>query len=174
MLLRNSLLRYTLHPDLLSLPQLCNHTAQPLWIRNYWSPYLVVWRHTPNHQVPRIYFHDLVTRASCVECECDATIIAVLLTVAVAGVKDGVDVFGIQWDEAEAMGDEFVGKNRGVGFDFDKVDGHGGHFAKNNAAEGVSEGEVDISEGEVYGVLGCLYRYQSRLLIPWFVEAVPL
>ena len=41
------------------------------------------------------------------------------------------------------MGDEFVGENGGVGFDFDEVDGHGGDFGENDAAEGVGEGEVD-------------------------------
>jgi len=106
--------------------------------------------------------------------ECDAAVIAVLLAVAVARVEDGVDVFRVERNETQAMGDKFVGENGSIGLDFDEVDGHGGDFGKDDAPEGVGEGEVNIGEGKVYGIFGCLDRCQSRLLLPWFVEAVPL
>ena len=91
----------------------------------------------------------------------DAAVLAVLLAVAVAGVEDVVDLFGIEGDEAEAVGDELVGEDGCVGFDFDKVDGHGGHFGEDDAPEGVGEGEVDVAEGEVHmvsaGLEDCLF-----------------
>ena len=47
------------------------------------------------------------------------------------------------------MGDEFVGKDGGVGFNFYEVDCHCGDLGEYCAAKGVSEGEVDVCEGEV-------------------------
>lgn len=47
------------------------------------------------------------------------------------------------------MRDELVSEDTGVGFDFDKVDGHGRDFGKDNAADGVGEGEVNVGEFEV-------------------------
>lgn len=47
------------------------------------------------------------------------------------------------------MGDEFVGEDGGVGFDFDEVDGHGRDFGEDGPAEGVGEGEVCVGEGEI-------------------------
>ena len=47
------------------------------------------------------------------------------------------------------MGDEFVGENGRVGFDFDEVDGHGWDFGEDDAADGVGEGEVDVRKFEV-------------------------
>ena len=47
------------------------------------------------------------------------------------------------------MGDEFVGEDGGVGFDFYEVDCHGGDFGEHGATEGVGECEVDGVEAEV-------------------------
>lgn len=47
------------------------------------------------------------------------------------------------------MRDELVGKDTGVGFDFDEVDGHGRDFCEDDAADGVGEGKVDVREFEV-------------------------
>ncbi len=55
----------------------------------------------------------------------------------------------IQRDETEAMGDELVGENRGVDFDFNKIDGHGWDFSKDCSADGVGEGNVYVAKGEV-------------------------
>ena len=62
---------------------------------------------------------------------------AVLLTVAVPGVEHIVDLFRVQGDETETVGDEFVGENGRVGFYFDEIDGHGGDFGEHDAAQGV-------------------------------------
>lgn len=72
------------------------------------------------------------------------------------------------------MGNEFVGEDGGIGVDLDEVNGHRRHFGKDDAAQGIREGEVDVGEGKIYGILGCLGRCQSRALGRWFVEAVPL
>lgn len=72
------------------------------------------------------------------------------LAVAVTGVFDiCVAVVGVEGDEAEAVGDELVWQDGGVGFDFYEVDCHGGDFSEDNAAEGIGEGEVDGVEAEV-------------------------
>ena len=92
------------------------------------------------------------------QCKQDATIFAVLIAFAVAGVEDVVNLFRVEGDEAEAMGDEFVGKDRGVGFDFDEVDCYGGDFSEDGAAEGISEGKVDVFKREVYVIVGSLAR----------------
>ena len=49
--------------------------------------------------------------------------LAVKVADTVAGVDElVVNVGRVQRDKAEAMGEEFVGDNRGVGFDFNKID----------------------------------------------------
>lgn len=69
---------------------------------------------------------------------------AVTFAVAVAGVYDIVNVLGVQRDESEAMGEEFVSEDRGVGFDFDNVNGHDGDFCEHHATERVGKGEVNV------------------------------
>ena len=49
------------------------------------------------------------------------------------------------------MCEEFVGKDGGVGFDFDEVDGYGRDFGEHGAAEGVGEGEGGVAEDEFDG-----------------------
>lgn len=43
--------------------------------------------------------------------ECDTALLAVLFTVAVAGVVQVVDVAGVERNEAETMCDELISKN---------------------------------------------------------------
>lgn len=50
------------------------------------------------------------------------------------------------------MGDEFISEDGGVGFNFDDVDGDGGDFREDGAAEGVGKGEVYGAEAEVDSV----------------------
>lgn len=80
-----------------------------------------------------------------------AAIVAVLFTVAITSVENRIGVFGVQRDEAEAVSNKLVGKHGGVSLDFDKIYSNGGHFGKDDTAEGVGEGEVDIRKGEVNG-----------------------
>ena len=52
----------------------------------------------------------------------DGAMFAILVAVAVAREGKIVNAFGSKGNETEAVGDEFVGEDRGVGFDFDEVD----------------------------------------------------
>jgi hypothetical protein len=63
------------------------------------------------------------------------------------------------------MGEEFVWQDRGVGFDFDEVDGYGGHFGEHDTPEGVGEGEIHVTEDEVYGEFAGLFGTESLLEI---------
>lgn len=47
------------------------------------------------------------------------------------------------------MGDEFVGEDRSVGFDLDKVDGDGGHLGLYGSTEGVGERQIDVTKLKV-------------------------
>ena len=128
MFLRDPLLRHTLHLDLLALPQLAHHRSHPGLIRNDRVPDPLVRPGLHDDEIARIHLHDLVARAFRAHLEGDGAVLAVLVAVAVAGVEDVFDLLGVQGDEAEAVGDELVGEDGGVGFDLDEVDGHGGHF----------------------------------------------
>ena len=61
------------------------------------------------------------------------------------------------------MGYELVGEDGCVGFDFDKIDSHGGNFGENGASKGVCECEVNVFECEVDGVSAGLWRKMSML-----------
>jgi hypothetical protein len=94
--------------------------------------------------------HDLVAGAACVQGERDAAACAMVLTFAVARVLDVlIAVFRVEGDEADAVGEEFVGEDGGVFFYFDEVDGDGWDFGEHYSAQGVGEGEVDGAEFEV-------------------------
>lgn len=77
------------------------------------------------------------------QCECDAAVAAILVAVTVACVEDIFDILGREGDQAESVSEEFVGENGRVGFDFNKVNGHGGYFGKDCATDGVCKSEVD-------------------------------
>lgn len=82
--------------------------------------------------------------------EGDAAILTVLVAVAVAGVEHVFDLFGVERNETEAVGDEFIGENRGISFDLDEINGHGGYFGEHGAAQRVGKSKVDVAEGEVH------------------------
>ncbi len=56
------------------------------------------------------------------------------------------------------MSNKLVSEDRGIDFDFNKIDGHGWDFSEDSSAEGVGEGEVYITKGEVDVVGGDLER----------------
>lgn len=85
--------------------------------------------------------------------ERDAAARAVVLAFAIARVLDVlVAIFRVQGDEADAVGKEFVGEDRGVFFYLDKVDGDGWDFGEHYSAQRVGEGKVDGAEFEVNAV----------------------
>lgn len=54
----------------------------------------------------------------------------------------------LQWHQAEPVGEHFVLDDGGVVPDVDGLDGDGGDFGDEDAAEGVGDGGVDADEGE--------------------------
>lgn len=58
-------------------------------------------------------------------------------------------MFGVERNKAEAVGDEFISENGGVGLDLDKIDGHGGNFGQHGPAQRVGKSKVDVAEGKV-------------------------
>lgn len=77
------------------------------------------------------------------------------------------------------MRDEFIGENGGIGFDFDDVDGDGGDFGEEGAAEGVGESEVDGAEAEVntmwFSLLVCGFIFvRMDLLFGLFFSSIYL
>lgn len=67
-----------------------------------------------------------------------------------------------QRNEAEALGENFVRDDRGVVVDVDFLNGEGGDFGEENAAEGVGEGciEADEREGGFEGVISVEYDFK--------------
>lgn len=63
-----------------------------------------------------------------------------------------VAVQRVQGNHAETMGEEFIGKDGGVAFDFNEIHGEGGHFGKHRAAERVRKRQVDGCETKVDAV----------------------
>ena len=69
-----------------------------------------------------------------------AAIVAVLLTVAVSSVEERVGILAVERDETKTVGNEFICENRGILFDFDKVDCYSGDFSEDDAPKRVCEG----------------------------------
>ena len=135
----NALLRNTRKPQLLVLAQLSQQASQPIGIRNDGRADRAGMA-SVNNQIARIHLHNLVARALGVERQRDAALLAVLFAVAVARVVEVADALGVQWDQAQAVGDEFVGKYGCVDLDFDQVDGNRGHFGLDDSPQGVGKG----------------------------------
>jgi hypothetical protein len=94
--------------------------------------------------------------------ERDRAVLAVVLAVAFSAGQHVVDAFTVERYEAEAVGDEFVGEDGGVGFDLNQVDSHGGDFGEDGAAQGIGEGEVNVAEIEFYTIGGNLSKMSVR------------
>lgn len=150
MLLGYPLLRNTGHLEFLPPPQLTDQRALSLRIRDNRVPHPLVGALAADDQIPRIDGHDLVACAARMQCERNAAARAVVLTVAVARVLDIlVAVFRIEWDEAQSVGEEFVGEYGGVLFYLDQVDRHRWDFGEDYSAKGVGEGKIDGTEFEI-------------------------
>jgi hypothetical protein len=73
----------------------------------------------------------------------------VILAVAVSCVIQVIAAVGVERDHSQAVCEHFVREDGGVAFDFDDVQGQGGHFSEDHAAEGVGKCEVHGAESEV-------------------------
>jgi hypothetical protein len=84
--------------------------------------------------------------------ELDGAVLAgsvAVASVAVAGESHAHGGGGGERDEAEAVRDELVVEDGGVGLDFNKVDGDGGHLSDHDTAEGVGHARVGVAELEL-------------------------
>jgi hypothetical protein len=111
---------------------------------------MLIWPHS-HRQIACVQRHYFISCALCLQGENHGAAVAVVVAVAFAGVPHFVYIPGRQGDEAETVGEEFVGEDGGVVLDFDHVDCDGGDLSEHDAAKGVGEGEVDIGEDEVDG-----------------------
>lgn len=94
------------------------------------------------------------------------------LAVAVAGVAVTWEAHGHgavtgERNEAEAVGNELVVEDGGVDFDLDEVDGDGGDFGDHDAAEGVGDAGVGVSELELEVVVFELSDFDSGSACVW-------
>jgi hypothetical protein len=64
-----------------------------------------------------------------------------------------VDVLCAEREETQAVGDELVGEDGVVRFDFYQVDGEGRDLGQDHAAHSVGEGEGGVAKGEVDGIV---------------------
>lgn len=68
--------------------------------------------------------------------------LAVLFAVAVARVVQVGNVLRVKGDETQSVGDEFIGEDGAVNFDFDQVYGNCRDFGLDYSSEGVCKGKV--------------------------------
>lgn len=91
------------------------------------------------------------TAVNGVEAEDDGAIVAEFVAVAVAGVQHVLDAARAERNEAEAMGEEFIGEDGSVGLDLHEIDGDSRDLGQHGAAQAVSEGERGVVENEIDG-----------------------
>lgn len=72
----------------------------------------------------------------------DRAVLAVLFAVAVTGVVEFVDAFGVERNKAQSVCDELVGQDRAVDLDFYQVDGDCRYFSLDDSPQGVGEWQV--------------------------------
>lgn len=149
-LLGDALLGYAHKPQLLSLSQFCNQRALAFRVVDDGRADPLVRAHGVDDEVARVNFHDLAgSGALGVEGELDAAVLAVLLTVAVARVEHLVGALGVEGDQAQTVGNKFVGQYAAVLFDLDQINRDGRDFGKDDTAEGVGEREVDVGKVKI-------------------------
>ena len=147
MLLRDALLCDTFHYHLLALPQLANHSTLPRLICDDGVSHPLIRPWLSNDQISRIDLDNIliILRTLGIHHDGDGAIFAILIAVAVSGVENVFYLFGVQGNETEAVGNEFVCENGSVDFDLNKIDSHGWDFSKDGSAEGISESEVYVA-----------------------------
>lgn len=90
--------------------------------------------------------HDVVASTLSVKVEGHTAMLAVFVAVAVPRIQKLLDTFGVEWDQTQAVGNEFVGQNGAVSLDLDKIDGNRGNLGKHDATKGVGETELGVGE----------------------------
>lgn len=144
MLLGDALLGDAVELDLLALVELGDETAVALGVGDDGDSDSLVGAVGVDNQVAGIDVHVLLAGALDVESELDATVLAVLLAVAVAGVQDGLEVGRVERDQTEAVGNHLVGHGAGILLDLDEIDSESRNLGHHDAAERVDHVKLDV------------------------------
>lgn len=131
--LGDALLRYTRELQLLAATQLADEGTQLVRVAKDGVPNGGVLAVVVDDEIAGVDLHDLVGGALGGQGDPDAAVVAVLLAVAVPRVEQAAGVFRIEGDEAQAVGDEFVGEDGCVRLDLDNVDGDCRDFGLDDA-----------------------------------------
>ena len=151
----------------LATPQLRDQWPVPIWISYHGvSEDLISSITSRDNKVTCKNHHGTWARAFRVKRQCDRAKLTVGVAVfAVAGVgEEGGAVEAVERDEAEAVGDELIGQDGGVGYDVDEVDGEGWDLGEHGAAERVGEGKGGGLQDEFDAVLFGLGDYPSVMI----------
>lgn len=89
------------------------------------------------------------------------------LSIAVAGVAvtreaHGHSAVASERNEAEAVGDELVGEDGGIGFDLDEIDGDGGDLGDHHAPKRVGDADIGVAKLEFHEVVSHFANSHSR------------
>ena len=121
-------------------------------------------------EVGRGHVAGLVVVALHVEGELDGAVGAEVGAGAVPGVLHGADgLVGGEGDEAEAVGDELVGNDGGVGLELDPVDGHDRRLGDHDAADRVGRGQVGVLDLELDQLVAQLCKEKSKIKLKYDV-----
>lgn len=150
MLLCDALLCDALDVKLLSLAQFANQWAQALGICNHGVANVDVRPICPHQQVARVDLHYLVGCATCVESKSYAAFAARLVAVAVTRVQHLIGAARVEGNKTEAMRDELVGEDGGVGSKVHEIDSDSGDLGLDNTTKRVGEGEINVVQLEVH------------------------
>lgn len=128
----------TAEAELLAPPELGDQRPIPVRVADHGPADVFIGASIGDDEVAREDHHGAVAFAFTCQIEDDGAALAFAAAVAVAVVDHVcVAVAGVEGDEAEAVGDEFVGEDGGVAQHLDLVDGDGGDFGEDSTAEGV-------------------------------------
>jgi len=119
MFLGDALLSDASELDLLPFAKLHDERTKTIGVHYYRRPKTLVDAIAHRKQVACRDRHTFVACALGVETEPHTAALAVLVAVAVARVVEGINSLRVQWDEAETVGDEFIGKDGAIFFDLD-------------------------------------------------------
>lgn len=157
MFLRDTFYGYTANAQFLTATEFSDQRSVAVGVADDGLADILVGSCVGDDEVAREDHHGAVALALAGQIEDDGAALALAAAFAVAVVQHvGVAVAGVERDEPQAVGDEFVGEDGRVAQDLDLIDAHGGDFGEDGAAEGVRDAEGGGLEDEVDAVAGRL------------------
>ena len=119
MLLCDTLLGNALELDLLAVTELEDKGTLPFGIVDDRRAENLVDAIANGNKIASTNLHDVVASALGVKVEGHTAMFTVLVAVAVSRIEKLVDSFGVEWDKAQAVGNELVSQDGAVGLDLD-------------------------------------------------------